>query len=169
MPSRSVRPLQDRGIPDGPKRIMGSRARDVGGQYYSVGPDIKALCATGQSGMPGHCRVDERRHSRSERSSRVPSREPSGPGPAIGNDLTLLSLQMFIAGTPLSPLPRFFSMPTPFKTNPRLRRVVQELRDLSRENQVAVWRGGGGPPRRAPRDRAGGEPPPPPPHPPHGK
>jgi len=31
-------------------------------------------------------------------------------------------------------------MPTPFKTNPRLRRVVQELRDLSRENQVAVWR-----------------------------
>src|SRR5919197_3741343 len=87
IPSRKVRPLQDKGIPDGPKRITCSpNGPGLPLYYYSGRPDIKMFAPR-----------PPRRTRRSDPTARAPARTGS---PSTANSVSRSATQMFMTVRP---------------------------------------------------------------------
>src|SRR2546428_13950413 len=130
MPSLSVRPLHDSGIPEGPKRIMNSPpTKKPPLDYYSGLPDINIFASAPGFGRGRGALPHE------------PAVAPQGPNcpwlSPLWRPQTLKSLRSF----GVRPRPIFMAK-TP-KTNPHLQQVVRELREDSRQADSAIWRDGG--------------------------
>src|SRR5256712_9189927 len=127
IPSLSVRPLHDSGIPEGPKRITNSPlTKKTTRDYYSGLPDISIFAPAGPFGRP---KAGSRAHQKGFRRGRVGHRRLRFRGPKRLNRSGLLASvrgPVFMAKTP--------------KTNPHLQQVVRELREVSREADAPIWR-----------------------------
>src|SRR5437660_12626403 len=137
IPSRRVRPLQDSGMPEGPKRI--TRSPNGGWpplDYYSVRPDISTFAALDAAsgvrrrpaGPVAHETPPRRRGSSSFRLD---------PRKAAHQEA---ATQMFKLVRSFWRRTEALFMAKPSKTNPHLQRVVRELREVSREAGGAIWR-----------------------------
>src|SRR5438552_4547041 len=127
IPSRSVRPLHESGIPDGPKRITNSpRTKKTTLDYYSDLPDISIFAPEPAIREPPVLpdraieRLGESRTALPGRLLRAPKR--------LNRSGLLAGVRgpVFMAKTP--------------KTNPHLLQVVRRLREVSRETNAPIWR-----------------------------
>src|SRR5438034_8575338 len=138
IPSRSVRPLQDRGMPEGPKRITRS---PNGGRppfdYYSVSPDISTFAGRRlRRGGLGRRRPGRALHVPTKTRWLFAFSEILRRKPRTGKRAP----QMFKLVRSLATVTEALFMAKTSKTNPYLQRVVAELRDVSREAGAKVWR-----------------------------
>src|SRR6266581_1577052 len=116
MPSRSVRPLHDSGIPDGPKRIT---TRPPRGDPTPTIILERLILIVLRDGLVD-CRRERSPASENGAARSAPKRLNRAPL------LTRIARPVFMAKTP--------------KTNPHLQRVVRELREVSRKAEAPIWR-----------------------------
>src|SRR3989449_1986096 len=123
IPSRSVRPLQDSGIPDGPKRITNSpRRRSRHSTIILACLILVSLPRPGRSDGP-----------------KPPAEPAAGVAPSLGHLLFRGPKRLNRSGLLASVRGPVF-MAKPLKTNPHLQQVVRELRAVSREMDAPIWR-----------------------------
>src|SRR5947199_6401366 len=126
IPSRSVRPLQDSGIPDGPKRITNSPRRRS--RHSTIILACLILVSLPRPGRPDGPKPPVEPRQGLRRASVVHD-HLLFRGPKRLNRSGLLAS---VRG------PVF--MAKPLKTNPHLQQVVRELRAVSREMNAPIWR-----------------------------
>src|SRR5438132_11135007 len=127
IPSLSVRPLHDSGIPEGPKRITNSPlTKKTTLDYYSGLPDINIFASAPGFGRAG---------------ARCPTnRQWFREAPIVCGCLLFgAPKRLNRSGLLASVRGPIFMAKTP-KTNPHLQQVVRELREVSRQADAPIWR-----------------------------